>query len=455
MFNVSVLSDFADGVFWLRFYNREGCIQSSGVDFTQDLPRLIILLFALQRFELKHWGFHPELDALACQIHHGFAETAGTQLDLSPEVQERLHQSVRERDATTGGQSTLSIDPFFTLDDGKSVMVNLNNHQPIHQRHGLCGCATQVCAISEVHTLNPSVDSRRFVLKAYWPDIARLPEDDVIQSAFNVCSMKPDMVNDLPYVFGSRGDTASATHLIRTALAVEPMPRRHRVMRRIVFEELYRLQDQATSEVGMRMILEVSQCHYTLWKAGIHHTDISLDNIMVQRHWTTGNDAPRLFGVLNDWDLASTPNLAHALLRPTGTVPYMHPELLTQEYWEGQVPRLYLHANASFIWVMAFLFLRYNKGKIIDSPTLPLDDLITNDFDLARMVKKDIIYQIPTFTCGPDAEKEWKVVVDLLVWTSNPNETTPGCAPAMTLPSLRPCATPTMCRVPTRNSGKF
>src|ERR1700761_8747144 len=121
------------------------------------------------------------------------------------------------------------------------------------------------------------------------------------------------------------------------------------------------------------------------------------------------------FGVVNDWDLASTPASSPGILERTGTIPFMHPELLTEEYWEGKIPRLYLHDNSSFIWVLAFLFLRYNKGEIIHAPTLPLDDLLTNDFHQARMIKKDMLSR--KFVCGPDAQKEWAVVLELFQWT--------------------------------------
>jgi hypothetical protein len=100
----------------------------------------------------------------------------------------------------------------------------------------------------------------------------------------------------------------------------------------------------------------------------------------------------------------------------------MHPELLTDAYWQGNVPRLYVHDNASFIWVMAFLFLRYNKGKIIESPTLPLDELITNDYEAARRIKSDIKQMLPSFKPGPDAKKEWDLVVRLLLWTGTSND---------------------------------
>jgi hypothetical protein len=101
------------------------------------------------------------------------------------------------------------------------------------------------------------------------------------------------------------------------------------------------------------------------------------------------------------------------VLERTGTIPFTHPELLTDKYWEGKlVPRLYLHDNTSFIWVMVFLFLRYSEGKIIDSPALPFDRLLTNDYETARMIKMSA--EVGQLVCGPDSQKEWDVVSELL-----------------------------------------
>ena len=38
------------------YYDRQGIIQVGGFNFVQDLPRFLVLLYALQRFELSDWG---------------------------------------------------------------------------------------------------------------------------------------------------------------------------------------------------------------------------------------------------------------------------------------------------------------------------------------------------------------------------------------------------------------
>ncbi|KAJ6493538.1 hypothetical protein C8R47DRAFT_1213824 [Mycena vitilis] len=398
----------ADGVFWIWYYDREGCIQSTGIDFVKDLPRLIVLLFAFQRFESVHWGFHPQLDALANHIH-------GQVTQISPKGLENVQELLR-RETGTGAMVTLPMLPRVSFADGKQVYADLRNRHPIHQRHGLCGRATQVIGISKIDAPTPPA-AAHFVLKVYWPDHVRVPEHDIINLAYTVGSQDPDISNHLPYVFGSREDTAHATDIIRLALGVKPVSATHRVLRIIAFEELYRIQDQPTTEIGMTMILQAVKCHHNLWVHGVHHTDISLDNIMVRKCQLPDGEAP-LVGVLNDWDLASMPNASHAILEQTGTVPFMHQDLLVAEYWQGKIPRLYLHDNTSFIWVMAFLVLRYEHGKIIDTVAhLPLDDLLSNNYEQARQIKNDILGKLAHYEPALDAQREWEIISDLLFWS--------------------------------------
>jgi hypothetical protein len=43
------------------FYDRQGGIQSYGLDIIKNLPHFFILLLALQRLDLEGWGFAPNL----------------------------------------------------------------------------------------------------------------------------------------------------------------------------------------------------------------------------------------------------------------------------------------------------------------------------------------------------------------------------------------------------------
>ena len=53
---------FIDEVVWVWHYDRQGTIQCSGINFIQDLPRFMVLLYALQRFSLAAWGRNVDFE---------------------------------------------------------------------------------------------------------------------------------------------------------------------------------------------------------------------------------------------------------------------------------------------------------------------------------------------------------------------------------------------------------
>ncbi|KAJ7714357.1 hypothetical protein B0H16DRAFT_1618745 [Mycena metata] len=238
--------------------------------------------------------------------------------------------------------------------------------------------------------------------KTYWPDIACTREHIMDSLVTHTLRVQTSSSSSSVTVFGLHTSSSTLTSLSR-----------RRVLRLIVSEALSRVQDQPTPQLGISLVLEAMRCHHALWIAGIHRTDISLENVMM-RIRRTPNRAPHFSGIFNDWDLAPSVNSVPAR---TGTIPFMHPELLTEEYWAGKIPPLYLHANTSFIWLMAFLVLRYENGKIIPLPSLPFDDLITSNYNKARRIKFDVS-RLRTFSCPSGAEQEWAVVLDLLFWTA-------------------------------------
>ena len=71
-------------------------------------------------------------------------------------------------------------------------------------------------------------------------------------------------------------------------------------------------------------------------------------------------------GVLIDYDFWSSlrhPWVPQAGTNRTGTIPFMAVELLTDKYWNGSIERLYRHDLEAFIWILPFVFLRYQNGK--------------------------------------------------------------------------------------------
>jgi hypothetical protein len=51
-----------DDIVWLWYYDKQGCIQSEGLNFVQDLPSFLVLLYAFQCMTLEQWGLNVDLD---------------------------------------------------------------------------------------------------------------------------------------------------------------------------------------------------------------------------------------------------------------------------------------------------------------------------------------------------------------------------------------------------------
>jgi Fungal protein kinase len=145
--------------------------------------------------------------------------------------------------------------------------------------------------------------------------------------------------------------------------------------------------------------------HYHLWAGGVEHNDISVNNLMYDKH--NGR------GVVNDFDLSHL----HGLPRPsgnehTGTMPFMALDLLTDEAWEGKVARLYRHDCESFAWVLLWICCRYGNGKEIDDP--PLNELITHDYNECLQKKNNIFELLRLIRPTPSYEVFWEVSRELV-----------------------------------------
>lgn len=82
-------------------------------------------------------------------------------------------------------------------------------------------------------------------------------------------------------------------------------------------------------------------------------------------------------GVLNDFDLASTEGDDIGTER-TGTVPFMALDLLRRHGIYNQIKHGYQHDAESFIWVLAWITLRYDNG-MLRATGRPLDEWLNVD----------------------------------------------------------------------------
>ncbi|KAG1897794.1 uncharacterized protein F5891DRAFT_1046070 [Suillus fuscotomentosus] len=118
--------------------------------------------------------------------------------------------------------------------------------------------------------------------------------------------------------------------------------------------------------------------HRVLWKRGVHHRNVSPSNIMGYRF------GGRFISVLNDFDLSSIKQDHPTGFERTGTVPFMSLDLLTPEATADEVEHVYQHDVESLIWVLIWVSLRYEDGRLL-SKDRPLDEwLMSNAVGCAK-----------------------------------------------------------------------
>ncbi|KAG2132299.1 uncharacterized protein EDB93DRAFT_1309956 [Suillus bovinus] len=355
-------------IVYLWWFDRQHTIQCAGINFVQDLPRFLVLLFIMQRMGYKQWGLHPL-----------FEPEPGYEGEIIVECEDSTYKGDKE-----------------SKDKKKRIDLTLDLKSDKRATHfGLRGRATTVFpvrskALSALprpsHSLNESTE---FVAKLFWPEEARQSEPEILEEVYKIATQDPDVLGHVPDMvwFHKFEDTSTAT--IRRALGIDDAG--SRVLYIIVFRKL----DPITMLSGEEFLVawwEVVKCHRALWKRGIHHRDISPSNLMGYRL------RGRFMSVLNDFDLSSIKRLLSSItdapkgFERTGTVPFMSLNLLTPEAIAGEVEHVYRHDAESFIWVLTWICLRYENGKLL-SKGRPLDEWLTVDAKGCAKEKAHFMFQ--------------------------------------------------------------
>jgi serine/threonine protein kinase len=153
----------------------------------------------------------------------------------------------------------------------------------------------------------------------------------------------------------------------------------------------------------------MSTGHRILWMNGILHKDISPSNLMVYK-----NANNEWIGVLNDYDLSSTQQDGPSGNERTGTIPFMAIDLLEDVAIEGKVQHLYQHDAESLIWVLAWVCLRYEDGKL--RRNRPFNGWLKADAKQCRQEKNDfLISGRRRAQPSPSHEAAWDVAQSCLV----------------------------------------
>ena len=167
-------------------YDREGGIQSTGLNFLTDLPRFLVLLFAMQRLRLEDWGFIEKYD-----------------LGAIAALQE---SEPREQ------PSPVKVDRFY-----------IDTAHSIHRSLSLKGRGTYV--VSAHHARPPDGQSPEFVAKFSGADCSRLPEQELVQRGIDRAAGNEAITKHMPHIAHSFEFPEWTTRAVRAALDIPPKGR--------------------------------------------------------------------------------------------------------------------------------------------------------------------------------------------------------------------------------------
>ncbi|KAG1717241.1 hypothetical protein EDB19DRAFT_1923676 [Suillus lakei] len=338
-----------DDVMWIWYYDRQGTIQSSGINFVQDLPRFMVLLYALQRFRLEDWGRNK--DFLPVQVEG-----------------KQCHE--------------------FKIKDEELGEVDLLLHTSHAERvthYGLQGRATNVVPVtSEALSKKYGNFQDGMVAKIFWGEVNRTSEPEILKRVEEIAEAHDTVKDHIPELLWHHTFTNPTSCQSEKRSAFQNPPRAvvcstYLCSASSIPSRRFTAKTFSTCGINvscvrifialMRLLVNIPCRPPSLWKEGVYHRDVSAGNLMW--YWKDG----KRMGVLNDYDLSSLADVQGPLGNErTGTVPFMALELLSAKAQRGEVKHLYRHDLESFMWVFIWLCLRYRDGVLLPADLSPLDE---------------------------------------------------------------------------------
>lgn len=369
-----------DNIVWIWYYDRQGIIQSSGINFMKDLPRFMVLLYALQRFNLGDWGRNTQFEEV---------------------VEEGVHK--------TSLNGVVVKDGVHKADLGGVDLVIHTNSKERVTHYGLQGRATNVIPVTseKLSAEFPDIKKDRMVAKIFWAEEDRISEPEILKKVHKIAAKESDVEGHVPQLLWYCR-FPNPTRAVREALGIPEAKKGSRVLYILVFRKL----DPITALYGIELFDVWRQCilcHIALWKGGVYHLDVSPGNLMCykkDRRW---------IGVLNDYDLSSLKiNAGPMGNERTGTVPFMALDLLTPEGQRGEVAHLYRHDLESFVWVLVWVCLRYENGVLLAASSRLLDEWATVDPVTCGEKKRTFLDRFVHFERDWMDPQIWRLVEDSL-----------------------------------------
>ena len=143
----------------------------------------------------------------------------------------------------------------------------------------------------------------------------------------------------------------------------------------------------------------------------MEHGDPSLWNMMY--------DPASGCAVFTDYDLAILRGRARFFgNQRTGTITFMAVELLSDEYFQGQLERQYHHELEAFVWVLAFASLHYRERKARKKS--PVSGWITSNY-IQCAEKKSHFWRSQELvklrsTAETDCADQLELIIQLVRW---------------------------------------
>ncbi|KDQ10547.1 hypothetical protein BOTBODRAFT_115622 [Botryobasidium botryosum FD-172 SS1] len=250
--------------------------------------------------------------------------------------------------------------------------VHIDQTDTIHKRYSLRGRGTWVIKVRQ--TL---VDDE-LVAKISWPEESRWNEAYIIEQARARGEGQPEILEHLPVIHSSVDIANTSTSQIRRFFGLADDGCQNSRVLRLLFSPRLSPITKLDPAPLWRNFWECFRCHYLTWGLGVHHRDVSANNIMCNKHGK---------GIMNDWDLATIKDMPCMPLNAerTGTMPFMALELLTDAGWNGRLEHRYRHDSESFAWVLMWTLARFKDGKEI--PTPPLENWNSGDYEQCHNAK--------------------------------------------------------------------
>jgi len=119
---------------------------------------------------------------------------------------------------------------------------------------------------------------------------------------------------------------------------------------------------------------------------------------------------------MNDWDLSHRTGENHDGGERNGTLPFMALDLLDEKAVAGEKKRLYRHDLEGLIWILPWVFLQYENGRLVHPV---LSAWCAGDHATCLAHRSHFLRMIADVEPLPLWIIEWNMAFEALVWVHN------------------------------------